>query len=448
MHLTGVILDIYDDTKFGVLLEKLGAHAMPKELGDSELLEESKLASMPDHLFALVATNGGETLRKYAMVDAPHTVTSIMYLLSQRELLPLSAQKVAASNLVEACGWYGLDVPEELEKLALDPMGGALGALDVKNRVEQSVESRRATMDGFRRAQAGATSDMQGAADTTSSKQADLTGTEMMPMTGSISTSPDPKNTAKGSASSSSSKRAGWEHAGDLTNFRPVKKVAIEHTRFALESEKKYPLDQYGDVKTAAAYFDDHFEQFSLSHRREYAVNMDQRMSELGMTLTDNLAKYAGMEYGPHIDVELSARMRDYDGVGEHSSAYQVLVEKRASTPPHVMLEMIAEIDQLSGANQRYDAPLGYRDPFQAVFGKIAGDVEPTKSFSWNVGNDYVNEMMLADLANRRYRVLDHAFGKGMRLSFQKDPIGVFKSMPDSQKIVIARLASDESMVG
>lgn len=434
MHLTGVILDIYDDSKFGVLIEKLAGRDMPKELGDSELLEPQKLASMPDRLFALVATNGDETIRKYAMHDAAHTATSVMYLLSQHDLLPESAQKTAAQNLIEACGWYGLEVSEDLKKLAFDPIGGALGALDVKSRVEQSVASHRATMDGFRQAQAGAT------------KQADLTGTEMMPMSGSISTLPDSKNTAKQPSSSSSSKRASWEHAGDITNFHPVKKVAMTHTLFALPSEQKYPIDSYEHVKQASAYFDNYFEQFSLEHRREFALNMDKRLSDLSMPITENIAKYAGLGYGPHIDIELNARVRNFEGFN-HADAYSVLVEKKASVPPYVMLEMIAELDKISGADQKYDAPLGFRDPYQAVFGKLA-EVEPAKTFSWNEGNDYVNDMMLLDLANRRYRVLDHAFGKDMRLSFQKDPIGVFTSMPDPQKIIIARLASDESMVG
>lgn len=441
MHLTGVILDIYDDPKAVVLLDKLAGRELPKELGDSELLEPEKLASMPDRLFALVATNAGDVVRKYAMHDPAHTTTSIMYFLSQHELLPAHAQKTAAANLVQACGWYGLEVPAQLEKLALDPLGGVLGALDAKSRVEQSVEHHRATMDGFRQAQAGATSDMQ------SSKHADLTGTEMMPMMGAVSTYPDPKNTARGASSSGQSKRAVWEHAGDLTNHRPVKKVAAaQPTRFAMPSQQRYPLDGYEDVKTACAYFDLHMEEFKLEDRREFAVHLGQRLEELALPLTENVAKYAGLEYGPNIDIELLARVRNFEGL-DHADAYSVLVEKKASIEPHIMLEMIHDLDVLSGAAQKYDAPLGFRDPFQAVYGKVAG-VEPAKSFGWNLGNDYVNDMMLADLATRRYAALDHAFGKEMRLSFQKDPVGVFQSMSDPQKIVIARLASDESMVG
>lgn len=449
MHLTGVILDIYDDPKVGVLMDKLAGRELPKELADSELLEPEKLASMPDRLFALVATNGDDVVRKYAMHDAAHTATSIMYLLSQHSILPEGAAKIAAANLVEACGWYGLEVPEGLSKLAIDPLGGVLGALDVKNRVEQAVESKRSTMDGFRRAQANAGADMQAApsAPSQTQKQSDLTGTEMMPMIGSVSTFPDPKGTARQPSSSAQSKRAAWGHAGDLTSHRPVTKIAeVKVSHYAMPSLKRYPIDSYGDVKTASEYFDLNFEAFTQEHRREFGFFLGQRLEELALPLTENVAKYAGSEYGPYVDVELMARVRNYEGL-DHADAYKVLLEKRASTPANVMLEALHEIDQISGAAKSYDAPLGFRDPFQAIYGKIAG-VEANPGYSWNLGNDYVNDMMLTDLATRRYAALDHAFGMDMRRSFQKDPVGVFKSMPDPDKIVIARLASDESMVG
>lgn len=449
MHLSGVILDLYDDPTAGVLRQKLAGRELPKELGDLELLDEAKLAELPDRLFALVATNGADVVRKYAMHDPAHTAVSVLYFMEQRELFPEHAQKIAAHNLVEGCGWYGLEVPEVLQKLALDPLGGMLGALDVKSRVEQSVEGRRATMDGFRRAQAGATADQQARDPGASQKTADLTGTEMMPMIGNVSTYPDPKNTTRpGASSSSQSKRAQWLHAGDLSSHHPVQKVAATKVaHYAMPSQSMYPIDSYANVKEAAAYFDEHMPAFHMQDRREFAFHLGARMSELGMKQTQSVLKYAGSDYGDFIDIELLARARDFEGL-EHEHAYKVLLEKRASTPAHVMLEALHEIDVISGAATKYDATLGFRDPFAAVFGKTAEKDETVKTFGWNQGNDYVNDMMLTDLANRRYTALDKVFGMEMRKSFQKDPIGVFQSMPDPQKIVIARLASDEAMVG
>lgn len=435
MHLSGVILDIYDDQDGSVLATKLAGAELPSELADSTLLEPEGLARMPDRLFALVATNGDETLRKYAMHDAAHTTTSVLYFLEKGSVLPEHAQKVAAQNLLTACGWYDLQPPEELVKKAgiIDgALGAGFGVLDAKSRLETGRDRARSTMDGFRAAQAGLSSDQQ--------KTADLTGTEMMPMAGEIATWPHPRNTAKGSSTSPNSKKAGWVHAGDITNHRPTVKQA-SGTRFCLPSSAKYPIDSYGQVKEAAAYFEEHWPKFDLHDRREYAVNVAGRLDELGIAIPESVMKYAGHGYGPNIDVELAARIHNYEGTG-HEEGYQVLVEKRAMTPPHVMVEMLHELDVASGAAEKYDAPLGFRDPFQAVFGKTA---EEPKSWSWSEGNEYVNDTMLLDLATNRYQSLDRAFGMDVRKSFQKDPIGVFTSMPDPQKVVVARLAADDA---
>lgn len=437
MHLTGVILDIYDDPTAVVLREKLAGQPLPEALGNSDLLDAEQLAVLPDRLFGLVAVNGDDVIRKYAMHDSAHTTLSILYFLEKGHLLPPSAQKVAAQNLFEACGWYGLTPPEQLEKVAFDPIGGVLGAISLPGQVRDSVSRGRATMDSFRAAQAGASSDMQ----KQQTKQADLNGTEMMPMIGPVSVYPHSKNTAKGTSSSPTSKRAGWQHAGDLTEHHPVQKTATMTTKYAMPSQQRYPLDSYTDVQKAAMYYEEHYSSFKPEDRREYAVNLHERLEELAMPIPVKVAAYAGYEYGPNIDVELVARIRNYEG-SEHSDAYAVLLEKRASTPPHVMLEMVHELDTLSGADQKYDAPLGFRDPFRAVYGKVAEEAKP---WAWTEGNEYVNDTMLFDLANNRYPALDRAFGMDMRKSFQQDPIGVFTSMPDPQKVVIARLAADDS---
>jgi hypothetical protein len=432
MHLSDVVLDIYDDPTAMVLRAKLAGQELPPVLSDSTLLDPADLAVLPDRLFALVATNGDGVVRKYAMHDGAHVTTSIVYFLEKGHLLPETMQKSAARNLIAACQWYDLQPPDELVKRA-SVIDAAFGALDVKSRMEGAHAQSKANMDGFRAAQAGMSSDMQ--------KRADLNGTEMMPMSGSISTLPAPRSTAKGSSSSSSSKQGAWEHAGDLTSHRPVDKTAQPVSKYAMPSTHRYPIDSYGDVKTAAAYFDENWEKFELDDRREFAVHVSNRLEELGLPVDGFIAKYAGHEYGPNIDVELMARVHNFEGTG-HEAVYQVMLEKRASTPAHVMVEMLYEADLATGASAKYDASLGFRDPFQAVFGKVA---ENKTMWSWSEGNEYVNDTMLTDLAVNRYQSLDRAFGMDVRKSFQKDPIGTFVSMPDPQKIVIARLAADDS---
>jgi hypothetical protein len=431
MHLAGVILDIYDDANASLLVTKLAGAELPPSL-DMELMSQEDLGRLPDRMFALVAQNAGETVRKYAMHDSGHLATSVMYFMERSHLLPEQARKTAARNLVGACEWYDVQPPEDLLKMA-----GISGVIDAaghlasaKDRMVHGSQAAKSSMEGFRLAQAGLTSDMQ--------KKADLNGTEMMPMSGSISTWPSRRDTAKPTAGSSAMKKAGWEHCGDITAHRPKEKVAMVVTRFALPSQEKYPLDQYEHVKQASVYFDDHYSLFSLDDRREFAVNLAARLEELGLPVRGATQKYAGHEYGPHIDSELVTRIRNYEGTG-HEHAYHVLMEKKASTPPSVMVEMLAELDQHTGANAYYNRPLGFRDPFQATFGKYAKN----ESWSWSEGNDYVSDEMLKNLASTQWQLVQQAFGEDVRKSFQKDPIAVFSSMPDPQKVVLARLASD-----
>lgn len=445
MHLHGVVLDIYDDPKASILLEKLAGQPLPEALGNSDLLDRVHLDALPDRLFGLVAFNGGETLRKFAMHDPAHTTTSVLYFLETGHLLPASAQKVAAANLLRSCEDYGIHAPAQLEKVAIgvgtvtNLAGELTGVNEVGRTIKGAPQAARNTQAGFNAAQSGLTSDQ--IPKIGSAKQADLTGTEMMPIAGSISTLPYEKNTAKINTSSSSSKRASWQHAGDITRHRSTQKVAQMTSKYAMPTYQTYPIDSYAEIKTAAAYFDEHMESFRLEDRREFAVSLGNRMEELGLPLTENLMKYAGHEYGPYVDVELHARVRNYEGTG-FEDAYSVLLEKRAAVPPHVMLEALHEFDVVSGADKHYNSTLGFRDPFQAVYGKVAAEEKP---WTWSEGNEYVTDGMLKDLAMNRYPSLDRAFGMDVRKSFQQDPIGVFSSMPDPQKVVIARLAADDS---
>lgn len=130
--LSGLILDIYDDTK-GDVLRTLYASGqdIPEQIKTAQLLQDEDRRALPDDVFALVLHDGDVTLRKYACVDAGNTVASVDYFLANAYKLPAEAQKVAAANLQVACGWYGLTPPEELEKIAMGALG-AVGGLAAK----------------------------------------------------------------------------------------------------------------------------------------------------------------------------------------------------------------------------------------------------------------------------------------------------------------------------
>lgn len=142
MDLAGVILDIYDDPKGLVLRQKLAsAKKLPEKLASAQLCTTEELGALPDRLFALVAQNHGETIRKYAMHDEPHLATSIIYFGACGHLLPEDAQQKIAQNLATACSWYDQDPPEFLVKRAL--LNAIVNGLTVASAVPQARQAVR-----------------------------------------------------------------------------------------------------------------------------------------------------------------------------------------------------------------------------------------------------------------------------------------------------------------
>jgi len=424
MHLNGTILDVYDDPDATLLRQKLGSQALPAHL-DCDMLGAAELQALPDRLFALVATNGDTEIRKFAMHDSEHVGMSVLYFLDTHGILPEGAQKVAATNLVLGCTEYGITPPEELMKLAVGPMGvleAGLGVLDVGARGQSTLAKGQQSMAGFRAAQAGQTSDMQ--------KRADLNGTEMMPMAGPLSTLPLARNTGNGSAGV---KKAGWQHAGNITAHTQVVPVVRENSKFACAD--RYPIDSYENVKTAGEYFERNWREFSLDDRREFAVNVAARMDELHMQAPPSVMKYAGFDYGPHIESELLIRARNYEGFPQ-SGAYNLLLEKRASAPPAVMLEMLHEIDRLAGADAHYGTPMGFRDPYQAVYGKVASPTVEAPSWKWAGEN-----LCTASGKQVSGETIKRAFGEDAYAAFKSNPKAAYETkLSSSQRTAFANL--------
>lgn len=536
MQTSGVILDIYDDHRGRILREKTAAAPLPEKLKTAALLSPEELSRLPDRLFALVAQDGDQTLRKYAMHDEAHLATSVIYFLECGHLLPKVAQDVAAQNLVAACDWYDIDVPPPLLKMAgvassaLGVGGAALGVMGMVDGTKAGLEKKKSDMDRFRMAQASGMSvppqhktasleepsddleellfgeksaaewsDMrkhtrrekrpggdweavtytptkkEGTWEATRGgkttlehdsgwdKKADLTGTEIMTHQevnrGKRVIHPSSKSSV---ATATTSKSAGIYPVDphvDITGLAAptvIKEAVYQH--FALGD--RYPIDSYGQVKQAEAYFDEHAHLFALPDRRNFAVSLVKRANDLGINVEGRALDYAGFRYGPHVMAELQKRANNFDDPAA-SEVFTDLQEKVASgMSPHIAVVAIAQADQALHLEPAYGRPVvGFRDPFAAVYGvKVAADQVtglddaaraeyPTeaRSFSWNEGSDYVTEDMLYHIAESHLPSLDDMFGAGFGKDFGKDPVGTFKSLPDPQKHAIARLASDNS---
>lgn len=461
MRTAGLLLDIYDDPKASVLvLCRQGTQELLEKLGSapSLMLNADTAAQLPDRLYALVAQDDDGIVRKYAMHDAGHVVTSTLYFLEQHRLLPEAAVKVAADRLIEGSGWYGIEPPEALVKLSTrgveapgaDALRSVLrdglsaaqeraiqegkgriehgGAVAVKHQLELTATEEN-KIDNYDENPRG----LQSLLDGLGEKKADLNGTEIMPKSGAMPKPIDKKDTY----------RMPSKTAVDLRGVAApteIKKTA--YAVFALPHEKRYPLDTPALCKTAAAYFNEHQLDFSPFERRVFSHSLYTQAKNLGVKVAGDYLRYAGSEYGPHIGDQLLTRIRGFEGTG-HEVVYEMLAAKTASIPPFVMAQLLEEADRDTGAASGYGRPgLNFLDPYAAVFGKAASDDADISEidYTWQDGTDRVTGVGLMELSKKGARVFKGVFEDSFGTAFCKDPVGVFKSLPDPQKKFVARL--------
>ncbi len=118
--LSGLVLDQYDDAEGDVLRSIFPTEgSIPGLIKQAHLMEPEERAQLPATSFALELVNGDVVMRKFACIDPGNTALSVEYFLKMGHKLPEEAQKVAAQNLVTACGWYDIEAPEQLQKVAL-----------------------------------------------------------------------------------------------------------------------------------------------------------------------------------------------------------------------------------------------------------------------------------------------------------------------------------------
>ena len=111
----GVTVDYYDD-RGETLKEKFpSADELPELIKSASVQDKDSLANED---FALVMVDQGNVFRKFACVDPGTTAMSIIYFMEHGDKLPEDAQKLAASNLVEACVRHNMLPPAAVTKVA------------------------------------------------------------------------------------------------------------------------------------------------------------------------------------------------------------------------------------------------------------------------------------------------------------------------------------------
>ena len=142
--LSGLLLDSYDDLRGEVLRSLFPTPAeVPEQVKTAHYLSQEERQRLPDDVFALVLRDGDVTLRKYACTDAGNTHLAVNYFLKNAHKLPQVAQKTAAQNLLIACGWYDLEPPEALSKVANEAEDSAAVLADYEKLVQKHPELKK-----------------------------------------------------------------------------------------------------------------------------------------------------------------------------------------------------------------------------------------------------------------------------------------------------------------
>lgn len=146
--LSGLVLDVYDDIDGEVLRSIFPTQEdVPNLIKEAHYLHPEERDDLSSDAFALELVDGDTAMRKFACTDSGNTALSVEFFLKTGHKLPVEAQKVAAANLVTACGWYNIEPPELLEKVALGLGQLAMGAMVLPGAYGEAKKNRTAVED-------------------------------------------------------------------------------------------------------------------------------------------------------------------------------------------------------------------------------------------------------------------------------------------------------------
>lgn len=464
-RLSGYVFDTYDDVD-GLVLRSIveNPSTLPPFVKTASRLTPAQVESLPDDKFALILFDGTEKMKKFAMTDRGNTTLSVLYLLKQAHLLPPNVVKTAANNLIGALQFHGLSVPEELEKAAksgASPVSGksqspyARGAKVQQIQYPAILEEPKESHDNPQLGKAeGAWDDVK--------ERTNVDGTPGTNFMESPAFSPKEKIKAASAADiqhwDTGRKSQGWDHAQlfqqqpsvrqqswrespyfDISGWDPSKatsEIQPDAERTLLDGA--YSIDGYDQVKTASAYFDENYKQLAPRDRHTYCVKLASRMEELGMSVPEDIQRYGSTTYAADVDSYVEAR-RHYVPEDSHSTL-DMLLEKRASVSPGVFAESLAEFDHLNDLNWHWGGKIP--DPWYSTFGPSMQKIAEA-NWRYDEAGLRIGEEELVALARSGFARLAESFGQDFARDFAKSPKSVFESLPKPNKLVIARLASD-----
>lgn len=202
----------------------------------------------------------------------------------------------------------------------------------------------------------------------------------------------------------------------------------------------KYPVNDDLQIKTASAYFEDHWHRMSLNERVAYAKELSQVMKTAGLPLSKYVDIYSG---DPRPSPQAGLDIRSVYVGEKHRDDLQELKKMAGKVPHEWLVNAIDTFDKKAKLQGSYSK---IPDPHRTVF---AAASEKTAA-RWRGATDTLLEQTLVGW------VASHSFKESAAVYLTEDlveglrenPWVVFMSLPEPTKKVIARLANDSDFPG
>jgi hypothetical protein len=235
----------------------------------------------------------------------------------------------------------------------------------------------------------------------------------------------------------------------DITGKSPPPRVKLarpesddDYAVVLPDGSQHYPIDTWDRVKLAESYYHENRVRMEPRVRRQFAVKLAYKAAHMGYPLDYEIFEKGACTYAPTGHLKAAIEMRKVAcAPGEARAWLDELFEKRAHVDAPTYVACLHRFDVENGLDRGWDRVV--LDPWESTFG-----INKTAEVVWEQGADRVTDDQLQNLAQNQHSGLQELFSEEFTKEFIKDPKGIFDSMPDPQKKIIARLASDVSSQG
>lgn len=176
--------------------------------------------------------------------------------------------------------------------------------------------------------------------------------------------------------------------------------------------------------------------RLSPAEKRAAALQLSE---EDYLSLPPDIFRYSGTQVSEKFASHMKTRAM-FSKSAEASEQYKRLIKVAHNLTEDELVRTVYSLDNVGGFRWSGGDAYGEKiaDPFLAVYDRIK-----EAEYSWLSGGDSISEqqLLLFAYAERAEDTFKNTFTDKLWEVFRRDPVGVFKGMPDEQKVLVSRMA-------